>query len=35
VVVKDAGILQTLEWMNDVLQRNVSGGYFPATNKAS
>jgi hypothetical protein len=35
VVVKDAGILQTLGWMNDVLQRNISGGYFSATNKAS
>lgn len=32
VVVKDAGILQTLAWMNGVLQRNIEGGYFPTTN---
>lgn len=30
VVVKDAGILQTLHWMSEVLERNASGGYLPA-----
>jgi hypothetical protein len=35
VVVKDAGILQTLEWMNGVLKRNIDGGHFPTTNKGS
>jgi hypothetical protein len=35
VVVKDEGIQQTLRWMNGVLQRNIKGGYFSATNNAS
>lgn len=29
VVVKDAGILETLNWMNSVMQRNVSWGWKP------
>jgi BstXI restriction endonuclease len=32
VVVKDAGILETLRWMNEVLQRNIDDGHFLATN---
>ena len=28
VVVKDVGISKTLQWMNDVLQRNINGGHF-------
>ena len=28
VVVKDAGIDKTLQWMSDVLHRNINGGYF-------
>jgi len=35
VVVKDAGILQTLLWMSEVLQRNVDDGHFPATKRAN
>ena len=34
VVVKDAGISKTLQWMNDVLQRNINGGHFlPPANR--
>jgi hypothetical protein len=29
VVVKDAGIRETLEWMDAVLKRNIEGGHFP------
>ncbi|HKB66316.1 MAG TPA: BstXI family restriction endonuclease [Pyrinomonadaceae bacterium] len=28
VVVKDSGIMETLEWMNQVLNRNIKGGLF-------
>jgi hypothetical protein len=35
VVVKDSGILKTLEWMRGVLNRNVKEGHLPAANKAS
>ena len=35
VVVKDSGILETLVWMRDVVERNKAGGHFPAENKAS
>jgi hypothetical protein len=35
VVVKDSGILKTLVWMRDVVERNKAGGHFPAENKAS
>jgi hypothetical protein len=35
VVVKDSGIRETLEWMRDVLRRNVEDGHFPAENNAS
>jgi hypothetical protein len=28
VVVKDAGINETISWMNDVVQRNIEHGYF-------
>ena len=31
VVVKDAGILQTLQWMSEVLQRNIDDGHFAPT----
>lgn len=32
VVVKDAGIQQTLKWMDTVLRRNIRDGHFPANN---
>lgn len=35
VVVKDSGILETLQWMHDLLQRNIRDGHFPAANNAS
>ncbi len=35
VVVKDSGILETLEWMRKVLNRNIREGHLPAENKAS
>jgi hypothetical protein len=35
VVVNDAGIRETLQWMNVVLQRNIDGGHFPAANKGN
>jgi len=35
VVVKDSGILETLKWMRQVINRNIEGGYLPAENKAS
>ncbi|MBO7411125.1 MAG: BstXI family restriction endonuclease, partial [Ottowia sp.] len=35
VVVKDAGILHTLEWMRSVLDRNIAEGHLPASNSAS
>lgn len=35
VVVKDSGILKTLEWMRDVVKRNVAEGHLPVENKAS
>jgi hypothetical protein len=28
VVVKDLGIIKTLEWMNEVVQRNILNGLF-------
>jgi hypothetical protein len=28
VVVKDSGILETLNWMHDVIQFNIETGYF-------
>lgn len=31
VVVKDAGIAETLRWMHDVLSRNIRDGHFPPT----
>jgi hypothetical protein len=34
VVVKDSGITKTLEWMRDVLNRNVQQGYFATENRA-
>jgi hypothetical protein len=35
VVVKDSGIRKTLEWMRDVLHRNIDEGHFTAENNAS
>lgn len=35
VVVKDSGILETLEWMRAVLNRNIQEGHFPAGKSAS
>lgn len=35
VVVKDAGIIETLEWMRCVLDRNIAEGYIPAVNKSN
>lgn len=35
VVVKDAGILETLEWMRGILDRNISEGHLPASNSAN
>jgi hypothetical protein len=35
VVVKDSGILETLEWMQQVLNRNIQEGHLPATKRAS
>jgi BstXI restriction endonuclease len=35
VVVKDSGIIQTLEWMRQTLNRNIQEGYLPVTNRAS
>lgn len=35
VVVKDSGILETLEWMSQVLNRNVQEGHLTATKRAS
>lgn len=35
VVVKDSGILETLEWMRQVLNRNLQEGHLPTENKAS
>ena len=35
VVVKDSGIIETLEWMREVLNRNIQAGHLPAENKAS
>ncbi len=35
VVVKDSGIEKTLEWMRDVLHRNIDSGHFSAENRAS
>ena len=32
VVVKDAGIIETIEWMRDVLERNIAEGHVPASN---
>lgn len=34
VVVKDSGIMKTLQWMCAVLKRNMEEGHFPAGNKA-
>jgi len=35
VVVKNSGILETLEWMRQVLKRNIQEGHLPTENKAS
>ena len=35
VVVKDSGIIETLEWMRQVLNRNLKEGHLPTENKAS
>jgi hypothetical protein len=35
VVVKDSGILETLEWMRQVLNRNLEEGHLPAAKRAS
>jgi hypothetical protein len=35
VVVKDSGILQTLEWIRDVLNRNIQAGHLPSEKRAS
>jgi hypothetical protein len=35
VVVKDSGIIKTLEWMRDVVKQNVAEGHLPVENKAS
>lgn len=35
VVVKDAGIHETLRWMDEVLSRNVQEGHFPEANKGN
>lgn len=35
VVVKDAGILDTLDWMYRVVERNISEGHFAPANKPS
>lgn len=33
VVVKDAGIFETLEWMRGITDRNIAEGHLPASNK--
>ena len=35
VVVKDSGIIETLEWMKSVIARNVEQGYLAAKNKSN
>ena len=35
VVVKDSGILETLEWMREVLNRNIQEGHLPTGKSAS
>lgn len=35
VVVKDSGIIETLEWMRQVLNRNLKEAHLPTENKAS
>lgn len=35
VVVKDTGILETLEWMRGILDRNIAEGHLPASNNAN
>ena len=35
VVVKDSGIIETLQWMREVLSRNVQFGHLPEENKSS
>ena len=35
VVVKDSGINKTLEWMNEVIQRNIDAGHFASAKKAN
>jgi len=35
VVVRDSGIRKTLEWMRDVLRRNIDEGHFAAENNAN
>jgi len=35
VVVKDSGIVETLEWMRGVLDRNIAEGHLPASKSAS
>jgi hypothetical protein len=35
VVVKDSGIIETLEWMRDILNRNIQEGHLPTEKRAS
>ena len=35
VVVKDAGIMETIEWMDSIVRRNIEEGHFVPTNKGS
>ena len=35
VVVKDSGILETLEWMREILNRNIQEGHLPTEKSAS
>jgi hypothetical protein len=35
VVVKDAGIRPTLQWMSEVVQRNIADGHFPTSNRGN
>lgn len=33
VVVKDAGIQATIEWMDTIIRRNIKEGYYKSTQK--
>jgi len=35
VVVRDIGIIKTLEWMRDTVNRNISAGYLPTENSVN